>query len=197
MSALSPNLARISFAVADWSKGRAAPMYARATNFETSPFTSDEDLEKLALAAAETIKLLAAERRSLYAQNSALERELARTKAQIALIRDTYRKLANEFLNQLQRVEEVVSEATKHATGSVNDDTKQEHEEQEAAETPAPARTPLAVHSSLFAQPASASPERSAESAVRSAFFGSGRSGVDPEVPAGPDPPQQPYQNYG
>src|SRR5687768_2803701 len=108
-------------------------MYARATNnFETVPFTSDEDLEKLALAAAETIKLLAAERRSLYAQNSALERELARTKAQIALIRDTYRKLANEFLNQLQRVEEVVSEATKHATGSVKDDIEQENEEQEA-----------------------------------------------------------------
>ena len=170
-------------------------MYARATNFETAPFTSDEDLEKLALAAAETIKLLAAERRSLYAQNSALERELARTKAQIALIRDTYRKLANEFLNQLQRVEEVVSEATKHATGSVKEDTEQENEEQEAAETPAPARTPLAVHSSLFAQPASASPERSAESAVRSAFFGSGRSGVDAEVPAGPDPPA--YQSYG
>ena len=93
------------------------------------------------------------------------------------------------------RVEEVVSEATKHATGSVKDDTEQENEEQEAAETPAPARTPLAVHSSLFAQPSPANSERSAESAVRSAFFGSGRSGVDAEVPAGPDPPA--YQSYG
>ena len=175
-------------------------MYARATapKFESAQFTSDEDLEKLALAAAETIKLLAAERRSLYAQNSALERELARAMAQLALIRDTYRKLAAEFLNQLQRVEEVIGEATKQPTASVDHETEQEEGEPQAAEEPASSRAPLAVHpGSPTTQGQTSSPGGLGESFGRAALFDLGRTAADREVPAGPDPPRPAYQSFG
>jgi hypothetical protein len=173
-------------------------MYARATasKFESGQFTSDEDLEKLALAAAETIKLLAAERRSLYAQNSSLERELARAMAQLALIRDTYRKLAAEFLNQLQRVEEVIGEATKQQTGTANQGPEQEEPEPQAAEEPAPTPAPLAVHSGSPAQAHTNGPDGSGEGYGRAALFDLGRA-ADREVPAGPDPPRPAYQSFG
>ena len=178
-------------------------MYARATipSFESAPFTTDEDLEKLALAAAETIKLLAAERRSLYAQNSALERELARAQAQIALIRDTYRKLANEFLNQLQRVEEVVSEATKHAngpTGQEEEDTEPDEQgQQQAAEEPASSFAPLAVHTGSSVPQQTSDSEGFGDGLGRAALFGLGRVTTEREVPAGPDPPRHIYQSFG
>ena len=66
-----------------------------------------DDLEKLALATAETVTLLVAERRALAVENSALEHEFACSISQIESIRDAYHKLATVFLNELQRIEEI------------------------------------------------------------------------------------------
>jgi hypothetical protein len=64
----------------------------------------------LARAAAEAIKRLVAERNALRSRVTVLERELLRLRDHFTLIRDSYRKLANELITQLQLVDKLDSE---------------------------------------------------------------------------------------
>jgi hypothetical protein len=69
----------------------------------------DQD-ELLALAAADAIKRLIAERNALRDQSAAQGQELLRLKQYVRLIRDSYRRLAYEFATQLQNLDQTVSE---------------------------------------------------------------------------------------
>jgi hypothetical protein len=59
---------------------------------------SDEETEQLALAAAEAI-------RSLIAERKLLRQEVAHLRQQVSLLRNGYKKLADDLLVQLQLVE--------------------------------------------------------------------------------------------
>lgn len=72
----------------------------------------DTDLaedERLALAAANAIQRLIAERNALRDQAADQKRELLRVYRQVALIRDSYRRLTLEFVTQLQHIDSVVA----------------------------------------------------------------------------------------
>ena len=69
----------------------------------------DQD-ELLALAAADAIKRIIAERNALRDQSAAQGQELLRLKQYVALIRDSYRRLTYEFVTQLQNLDQTVSE---------------------------------------------------------------------------------------
>lgn len=73
-------------------------MSAEGSDSHADPTHSDEEMERLALAAAEAIKCLIAERK-------VLRQEVARLREHVALIRNSYRKLANELIAQLQLVD--------------------------------------------------------------------------------------------
>ena len=64
----------------------------------------DEETDRLALAAIEAIKRLIAER-------NALRHEATRLRDHVALIRNSYRRLANELVTQLQIVDSFDTEA--------------------------------------------------------------------------------------
>jgi hypothetical protein len=81
--------------------------------------SADQDSDRLILAAAEAIKKLVIDRRLLRDTVAAQERELARLRASnaelwrhVALIRDSYRRLAIEFFTQLQGIDSAVKAAT-------------------------------------------------------------------------------------
>jgi hypothetical protein len=76
----------------------------------------DADTEQLALAAVDAIKHLIAERKALGNRVAVLEYELARVRDHFDLIRDSYRKLANELVAQLKIVDKFESE-TRVSTG--------------------------------------------------------------------------------
>ena len=59
---------------------------------------SDEENERLALAAGEAIKSLVAERKLL-------RQEVVRLREHVALIRNSYHRLANELIAQLQVID--------------------------------------------------------------------------------------------
>jgi hypothetical protein len=65
--------------------------------------------ERLALAAAEAIRRLIAERNALREHAAAQKRELVRVYRQIRLIGDSYRRLTLEFVTQLQHIDTVVA----------------------------------------------------------------------------------------
>ena len=69
----------------------------------------DQD-EFLALAAADAIKRIIAERNALRDQSAAQGQELLRLNQYVALIRDSYRRLTYEFVTQLQNLDQTVSE---------------------------------------------------------------------------------------
>lgn len=72
----------------------------------------DTDLaedERLALAAANAIQRLIAERNALRDQAADQKRELLRVYRQVALIRDSYRRLTLEFVTQLQHIDSIVA----------------------------------------------------------------------------------------
>ena len=69
----------------------------------------DQD-EWLALAAADAIKRIIAERNALRDQSAAQGQELLRLNQYVTLIRDSYRKLTYEFVTQLQNLDQTVSE---------------------------------------------------------------------------------------
>jgi hypothetical protein len=58
----------------------------------------------------EAIKRLIAERNALRSRATVLEHELVRLRGHVTLIRDSYRKLANELITQLQLVDKLDSE---------------------------------------------------------------------------------------
>jgi hypothetical protein len=79
-------------------------MSNEASNAQADAFLSDEETDRLAFAAVEAIKRLIAER-------NALRHEVTRLRDHVALIRNSYRKLANELVTQLQLIERFDSEA--------------------------------------------------------------------------------------
>jgi hypothetical protein len=90
----------------------------------------DQEGERLVLAAAEAIRNLVADRRSLRETVAAQERELIRLRASnaelwrhVALIRGNYRRLATEFFTQLQRMDSAVGAAipAEFRTGSTQE----------------------------------------------------------------------------
>src|SRR6516165_11995511 len=83
------------------------------------PRNSDEDAVQLALAAAEAIKLVVAERTALRNLLTAKEAEVARLREHIGMIRDSYRRLANELASQIELVDKLDSEAGQEIAGLV------------------------------------------------------------------------------
>jgi FMN phosphatase YigB (HAD superfamily) len=77
---------------------------SEAPNAQADHFHSDEETDRLALAAIEAIKRLIAER-------NALRQEVTRLRDHVALIRNSYRRLANELVTQLQLIDRFDSEA--------------------------------------------------------------------------------------
>jgi hypothetical protein len=80
-------------------------------NAELNQLSSDDEAEKLALAAVEAInKLIAA----LVAKES----EVKRVHERFILVRDSYRKLANELVAQLQLFERLEREEARDSGGA-------------------------------------------------------------------------------
>jgi hypothetical protein len=80
--------------------------------------SSDHDSERLAMAAAEAIRQLVTDRIALRKAVAAQERELKRLRdsnaelwRHVVLIRDSYRRLATEFVTQLQSIDSAVGAA--------------------------------------------------------------------------------------
>jgi FMN phosphatase YigB (HAD superfamily) len=71
---------------------------SEAPNAQADRVHSDEETERLALAAVEAIKRLIAER-------NALRQEVIRLRDHVTLIRNSYRRLANELVTQLQLID--------------------------------------------------------------------------------------------
>jgi len=67
----------------------------------------ENDAENLALAAAEAIKHLVRERQALRDQLAVQALEIKRLREHGTLLRDNYRKLANELIAQLKLAEEL------------------------------------------------------------------------------------------
>lgn len=86
-------------------------------NIEPDQIHSDEETEKLALAAVEAIKRLITERNALRGGLAANERDLARLRERFTLVRESYQKLASELVIQLQLFERLEREEAR-STGS-------------------------------------------------------------------------------
>jgi hypothetical protein len=79
---------------------------------------SDDESEKIALAAVDAIKRLIAERNALRGELAAKERELKRLDERFILVRDSYRKLANELVAQLQLFERLEKDEARASSGA-------------------------------------------------------------------------------
>jgi len=86
--------------------------------FDT-PRNSDEDAVQLALAAAEAIKLVVAERTALRNLLTAKEAEVARLREHIGMIRDSYRRLANELASQIELVDKLEGDVRPETAGLI------------------------------------------------------------------------------
>jgi hypothetical protein len=86
-------------------------------NIELDQLHSDDETEKSALAAVEAIKRVITERHALRGGLAAKERELARLRERLTLVRESYQKLANELVTQLQLFERLEREEAR-STGS-------------------------------------------------------------------------------
>ena len=71
----------------------------------------DNDAENVALAAAEAIRHLVRERQALRDQLAAQAREMQRLREHVTVLRDNYRRLANELIAQLKLLEKLDGEA--------------------------------------------------------------------------------------
>ena len=87
-------------------------------NAELNQPLSDDETEKFALAAAEAIRRLIVERRALRRELVAKEGELRRLHERFVLVRESYRKLANELVTQLQLFERLEQEETRETGGA-------------------------------------------------------------------------------
>jgi hypothetical protein len=93
-------------------------MSDEAPNAQADP-RSDEETEQLALAAIEAIKRLIAERNALRGLANTQERELIRLRDHVNLIRNSYRRLANELVTQLELVDSFGSEVAQGTAGLI------------------------------------------------------------------------------
>src|SRR5262245_12650873 len=78
----------------------------------------DDETEKLAIAAVEAIKRLINERHALRADLVAKEDELARLRERFGLVRDSYRKLANELVTHLHLFESLERDEAQRSAGA-------------------------------------------------------------------------------
>src|SRR5262245_22339804 len=85
---------------------------------ELNQLEADDETEKLALAAVDAITRLVAERHTLRADLATKERELTRLREDYVLVRNIYRKLANELVAQLQFFERLGKEETRASGGA-------------------------------------------------------------------------------
>src|SRR5262249_1510038 len=92
---------------------RASPGHGLMSDDGTSALHSDEETAKLALAAADAIKRLVADRAALRNRLTAREAELAHLRQHVDLIRDNYRRLASELVTQLEVVDRLDHEVAK------------------------------------------------------------------------------------
>jgi hypothetical protein len=83
------------------------------------PVHSDDETVQLALAAAEAIKRLVAERATLRNLLAAKEAEVARLRDHIGKIRDSYGRLANELASQIELVDKLESDVRQETAGLV------------------------------------------------------------------------------
>jgi hypothetical protein len=84
---------------------------------EVDPLHTDDETEQLALAAADAIKRLIAERAALRSLVTTQERELIRLRDHVTLIRNSYRRLANELITQLQLIDNIDGEVAEKPAG--------------------------------------------------------------------------------
>jgi hypothetical protein len=94
-------------------------MSDEAPDTQADPLHSDDETAQLALAAVEAIKRLIAERTALRSLVNTQERELIRLREHLNLIRHSYRRLANEFVTQLELVDSFDSEAAQRTAGLI------------------------------------------------------------------------------
>ena len=87
-------------------------------NIELDQLDSDDETERLAVAAVDAIKRLIAERHALRGKLVAKEHELTRLRERFILVRDSYRKLANELVTQLQLFEKLERDEARASTGA-------------------------------------------------------------------------------
>jgi hypothetical protein len=94
-------------------------------NAQIDPLAADGDTESLALAVADAIRRLIAERNALRSQVRALEREVINLRAKdadlrrhITLICDNYRRLTTEFVTQGGRIDEAIRSVIHEPTES-------------------------------------------------------------------------------
>jgi hypothetical protein len=81
---------------------------------------SVKDVERLLLEAASAIQRLIAERDALRVRVDSLERELERIRQQTTLIRGSYRRLTDEFVTQIQRLDSNVIDLFQEPPGSMD-----------------------------------------------------------------------------
>ena|SRR5215831_2544788 len=82
---------------------------ASETPAEIDRLDSIQDIERLLLDAAKAVQRIMAERDALRSRVDIMERELARLRHQTALIHDSYRRLATEFVTQVQLLDREIN----------------------------------------------------------------------------------------
>ena len=87
-------------------------------NIELDKLDSDDETERLAVVAVDAIKRLITERHALRGELVAKEHELTRLRERFILVRDSYRKLANELVTQLQLFEKLERDEARASTGA-------------------------------------------------------------------------------
>jgi hypothetical protein len=87
-------------------------------NIELDQLDSDDETERLAVAAVDAIKRLITERHALRGELVAKEHELTCLRERFILVRDSYRKLANELVTQLQLFEKLERDEARASTGA-------------------------------------------------------------------------------
>ena len=79
---------------------------------QTNRQVTDSDIESWALSAVSAIERFIAERNALRERVRAQDRELSLLREHLSLVRNSYRRLANEFVTQLEIVDNLVPETT-------------------------------------------------------------------------------------
>ena len=79
---------------------------------QTNRQVTDSDIESWALSALGAIERFIAERNALRERVRAQDRELSLLREHVSLMRNSYRRLANEFVTQLEIVDNLVPETT-------------------------------------------------------------------------------------
>jgi predicted nuclease with TOPRIM domain len=79
---------------------------------QTNRQVTDSDIESWALSAVGAIERFIAERNALRERVRAQDRELSLLREHVSLMRNSYRRLANEFVTQLEIVDNLVPETT-------------------------------------------------------------------------------------